>query len=259
MKHSFSRPLMALGLFAGVATFAPSAYGVVVAQYQFGTPGQETATETSPAFSPTTTAPGTTATAVTDPNSTIGIEISSAPAGTTVPTGAPFLRIDPQGSSADPASASTNNKYFQFSVGASSGFDVDLTNLTFNVARGGAGTPRGFFIRTSADNFATELPVTGSPAFTANGIGNDVTTARPTYSLATADLSAAGFQNIQNLTGSGLTFRVYAYSPGGGSSIDFDDFTVNGNISAIPEPASLVLAAAGAPLLLGRRRRRRRD
>jgi hypothetical protein len=224
-----------------------------LAQYQFGITGQETTTESSPVFNPTTVLPGLTVTAVTDPNGTVGLESSSA---ATTPANAPFLRLDPQGNSADPNAAQTNNKYFQFSLTAPAGSDVDLTTLTFDIARGGGGTPRGFFIRTSLDNFASTLAVTGTPAFTANAvnaIGNDVTTVRPNYTAASADLSA--FQNIQDQPGGTLTFRVYTYAPAAGNSLDFDNITINGNASNVPEPASLALIGLGG-LVLARRVRR---
>jgi hypothetical protein len=239
---------------AGLAYTSPNADATLLTQYQFGTTGQETTSETSPAYSATIVAPGVAASSITDPMGTVGLEISSA---TTTPANAPFLRLDPQGNSADPNAALTNNKFFQFVISATTGADVDLSSLTLNVARGGGGTPRGFFVETSADNFATALPATGSPAFTANAvnpIGNDVNTVRPNYSVATVDLSGASFQNIQNLIGSALTVRIYAYSPAAGSSVDFDDITVNGT-ATVPEPGTIgLLMLGGVPLLLRRRR-----
>jgi len=242
-------------LAVGGLSAAPAAADVL-AQYQFGTLGQETTNEASPAFSPSVVSPNVTATAVTDPQGTVGIEISSA---ATAPPTAPVLRLDPQGNSADPNAALTNNKYFQFSIAANAGTVVNLSSLTFNVQRGGAGTPRGFFVETSADNFATPVAVTGSPALTANTtnpIGNDVNTVRPTFTMVTADLSAATFQNIQNQPGGALIFRIYNYAPAAGNSLDYDDITVNGTATAVPEPASAGLLGLAAMGLLARRRRR---
>jgi len=241
---------------AGVAVLATAARGDTVVQYQFGTPGQETTAENSPVFNPTVVISGVTATAVLDPAGTVGLESSSA---ATTPATAPFLRLDPQGSSADPNAALAGNKYFQFSISANPGTDLDLSSLTFNVARGGAATPRGFFVSTSADNFATAIPVTGTPAFTSNAVnamGNDISTARPAYTAATASLAGAAFQNIQNQPSSTLTFRFFEYSPGAGSSVDFDDITVNGT-AVVPEPGTA--AIAGAAFLLGGIGRRRRQ
>jgi len=250
------RSLLLAGLAGAAVVSLPSLAGAaMLVQYQFGTTGQETTAETSPAYSASTTAAGVSATAVSDPANSIGLEISSA---ATTPTNAPFLRIDPQGNAADPNASVTGNKYFEFSILANALTDVDLSNLTLNVARGGGGTPRGFFIRTSADNFASTLAVTGTPALTANAtasFGSDVNTARPAYTAVTADLSGASFQNIQNLPSSTLTFHVYTYSPAAGSSVDFDDITINGTAAAVPEPATAGVALVGMVGLLARRRR----
>jgi len=226
-----------------------------MAQYQFGSAGDETTTETTPAFNPTVVAAGVSATAILDPAASVGLEISSA---ATTPTNAPFLRLDPQAGAVDPNASVTGNKYFQFSIMAAAFRDLDLSSLTFNVARGGAGTPRGFFLRTSADNFVGTVPVIGVPAFTPNAvnpIGNDITTARPAYTAATADLSGAPFQNVQNQPSSTLTFRIYTYAPAAGNSVDFDDITVNGTVTPIPEPATAGLLLGGSLALLARRRR----
>jgi hypothetical protein len=237
---------------AALAALAPAAHGAPLVVYSFGVPGQETTDENSPVFDPTAFAAGTTASRITDPNGVVGLEASSA---ATTPANAPFLRLDPQGNSADPNAADANNKYFQFTLSALPGQDVDLTNLTFTVHRGGAATPRGIFVRTSADNFASVLPLVGNPALTPNATnpnGSDVNTARPAQTAVTADLSGAAFQNIQNL-GSGLTLRFYSYSPGAGSSLDYDDITINGTVAPIPEPASLGLLAVAGLLVLRRR------
>jgi hypothetical protein len=219
-----------LAFVGGVAFSAPDAGAAVLASYTFGSPGEETTSESSPAFAPSSVAAGLTATPVTDPAGTVGIEISSA---ATTPAGAPFLRLDPQGNSPDAATAIANNKYFEFSVTADPGNTLNLDNLEFDVARGGAGTPRGYVVRSSLDNFGSNL----SQA--------DVGTVRPNYTHVVVPLSAL------NVTGA--TFRIYSYSPAGGSSLDYDSITVNGTV--IPEPAAAGLLGLAGLALLGRRRR----
>lgn len=221
-----------LAFFGATVFTARDAAAAVLTSYNFGSPGQETTMEDSPAFGPSSVAAGLTATPVRDPAGTVGIEISSA---ATTPEGAPFLRVDPQGSSPDPATAIANNKYYEFSLTADAGNTLNLDNLEFDVARGGGSTPRGYIVRSSLDNFASDL----SQA--------DVATVRPNYTHVTVPLSA--------LNVSGATFRIYSYSPGGGASLDYDNVTVNGDV--IPEPTAAGLLGLAGLALLGRRRRAR--
>lgn len=68
-------------------------------------------------------------------------------------------------------------------------------------------------------------------------------------------MSGTGFQNLT----SGLTFRIYSYSPGAGSSVDYDDLTVNGSVVAVPEPSTLagLIALTLLGAVIGFRRRMR--
>jgi hypothetical protein len=227
------RPILVV---LSVLTIAvPTADAAVLAQYTFGTPGSETTNESSPAFQPTFVDPTASATAITDPLGTVGLEISSA---ATTPADAPFLRLDPQGNSVDAAAAITNNKYFEFTLSPLGDVQFDLTSLNFDVARGGAGTPRGYVVRSSLDNFAANLAQA------------DVGTVRPTYTPVAVDLSQ--FSNVT----SSVTFRIYSYSPGAGSSVDYDNIVVNGLV--IPEPGSTAALLVGAAMIAGFRRKWRR-
>jgi hypothetical protein len=135
--------------------------------------------------------------------------------------------------------ATTHDVYFGFTVTPGIEASMDLTSLTFNTSRGGGSTPRGFVVRSSADNFASNLA------------SLDVPTQRPTFTPVTVELSGPQFQNVFGP----LTFRIYAYSPASGSTIEFDDITLNGTVTVIPEPGFLCVAGLGAMTLLARRRR----
>ena len=133
------------------------------------------------------------------------------------------------------------NVYFTFNVAPTSGYELDLSSLTFNAARGGGATPRTYDVRTSLDGFATSL--TGTV---------ELLTARPTFTSVSVDLSGGQFQNLT----SPLTFQVRIFTPTVLQNIDFDDITINGEVvAAVPEPAALsLLALAGCWLFQGRRR-----
>lgn len=104
--------------------------------------------------------------------------------------------------------------------------DLDLTALTFNVAKGGASDPRGYavYVTTPTSSFAAVQPAT------------DVTAQRANWgSLHTINLSATA--SLQNLTaGQVVTIYVPVYSPAAASSLEFDDLTVRGNLAPSPLP-----------------------
>ena len=211
-------------------------------RYNFGTPGSESTVETAPAFAPTIFGTGLTATPVRDPMSTVGIEISSAPAGATIPPNAPFLRLDPQGSSTSAAAAIAGNKYFEFTLTPEAGYQFTLDSIAFDVTRGGGSTPRGYVLRSSVDNFTADLA------------GGDLTTARPTYTPVSVTLGST----YADLT-TPVTFRFYNYAPAAGNSIDYDNISLSGTITAVPEPGTLALGALGAFALMAASTKRRRQ
>ena len=221
---------------AGGLLFSQGVDGAVLARYSFGSPGQETTAETGPAYAASTVHANLLATSVSDPAGTVGLQINStAPA----PVSAPFLRVDPQAVVSNIDAAIANNKYFTITFTPGDGFEMDLASLAFNVMRDGATVPRGYGVRSSADNYASTL----STAV--------VGTTKPTFTPVSVDLSAAAFQDRTDP----LTFRFYVFGPGSGSAVDFDDIVLNGTVVAMPEPVSLTTLTLGAAALLRRRRR----
>ncbi len=170
---------------------------------------------------------------------TVPIESNGYPTGTN--SGSPEYRYIPNTTtttSTGAASAVSSGSYISFTITPTAGNLLDLSSLTFNVARGGAATPRGVVVQTSADNFASNL------------LATDIATQRPTYTLENLDLSGAAFQNL-----SSFTVRYFAYTPGTGQSLDTDDITINGAI--IPEPSSIALLGCAPVGIAGCVRRRR--
>ena len=162
-----------------------------------------------------------------------------------------------------PSVAVTNNAYFEFTVDFSalpSGQFANLTSLDFIAAKSGSGD-RGFFIVTNgpSDGFGYDAPTNAEYVNVAAGsvvnFDKNVDSVRNTsagtgeftpYSISLAD------SDFQNLT-QAVTFRLYATSDGTGSTVQFDNFALNGEV--IPEPASLALLGLGGLMLLPRRKR----
>src|SRR5215207_4308734 len=115
----------------------------VLSQYNFGPSGTSILT-------PTAQSPNVTAGTITN-GAGITLDLTNSQANP-LPT-APWLRVVVP-SSTTPAAAVTNNAYFQFSLSANAGFFLNMASLMFDIARGGAGTPRGYEVRTSIDNYA---------------------------------------------------------------------------------------------------------
>jgi hypothetical protein len=158
----------------------------------------------------------------------------------------PVLALAPINDSTNLTTALANQSWFTFNLTVGSGVgDLDLTSLTFNAARGGAGTPRGYGLLVTTPTTSNES-VQGA---------TDLTTARPNSVLQSIDLSGIG--SLQNLvSGQVVTFEIPIYSPASSSTVIFDDLTVNGNLTVVPEPAVISLAALGAGALMVLLRRR---
>lgn len=116
----------------------------------------------------------------------------------------PVLR-DASGSTSA-ATAITNNAYFYFTVTGT----FKPTKLEFLCARGGASTPRGIVVRSSYDSYAADL------------LSQAIDTTRATWSTITLDLT----MNIV----SALTVRIYIYTTGTNSSLEYDNITLYGDV-----------------------------
>ena len=120
----------------------------------------------------------------------------------------------PASGATDVATAISTGSYFYVSMTPTTGKTFSLTDMTFNMARGGGATPRGYSVRSSVDDFATALSQ------------GDIATQRPTFTPITVDLSGASFQAV---TGT-ITFNFYIYGPSTTTVMDWDALTINGSI-----------------------------
>lgn len=169
-------------------------------------------------FNGSSLAPSTVATNVTGGSLRIDTPstMDSITAGNLTYASDPAYAVLPDSTATSAATSVTNECYVVFSITPASGYSLSLTTLTFNAARGGTGTPRGYDVRSSADAYAATLGTA------------DLATVRPTFTAVSINLSAAAFQNVAGT----LTFRIYAYAPSNVNSIDFDDFVINGTVAA---------------------------
>jgi hypothetical protein len=136
----------------------------------------------------------------------------------------PVLQVS--STATDFATATANQAWFTFTLTVGSSVtDLDLTSLSFNGARGGGSTPRGYGVYVTTPNTTDEL-VQGA---------TDFATQRPTWSPQ--NISLTGLASLQNLTaGQEVTFKIAVYTPATGSSVEFDDITLKGNVSPGPLP-----------------------
>jgi hypothetical protein len=156
------------------------------------------------------------------------------------------------------AAAVAANDFAQFSLTANAGFALNLTS--FDMALGSAGvnangngdplTPNtaSFALRSSLDSFATTI---GTLSVTAPN-GNTV------WTTGAVSLTAPAFQNL-----SSITFRLYMFdsfdttSPSNFTGVNrMDNIALNGTITAVPEPTSLLLASSLIASGLAFRKRR---
>lgn len=130
----------------------------------------------------------------------------------------PVLRVAPRSGATSAATAVSQSSYYTFTVAPEAGKSITLSSLAFNAARGGASTPRGWVVRSSANGYSANL---GS---------SDIATVRPTWTAYSVNLSSIA------ATTSTVTFRVYVYAPSTSNSVEFDDVTLTGTAAGAGDP-----------------------
>jgi hypothetical protein len=136
-------------------------------------------------------------------------------------------------SATSPAQAVLNAQFMQFVVTANPGFWFIPDTLSFDVARGGASSTRGWALTSSLNNFATVIA------------SSDVAAVQPTFQNVSINLNSSA-------TLTSAVFRLYLYTPDVNTGLFFDNITVSG--TAVPEWSTLSLCPFALVPLLRRRR-----
>jgi len=140
-------------------------------------------------------------------------------------------------SGATAATAISNNWYFTINLTPQS--TMDISSIELDWSRGGETGTRGWFVRSSRDNYATDLYSNETPHGTAVGLQH-------------VSISLSGFSGI------GATdFRVYIYTNSTGRYMDFQNVQFNAPSGApVPEPSTLAIFGLGSLGVAYRARRK---
>lgn len=140
-------------------------------------------------------------------------------------------------SGATAADALLNNWYFTINLTPQS--TMDISSIELDWSRGGTNGTRGWFVRSSQDNYATDLYSNETPNGTAVGLQH-------------VSISLSGFSGI------GATdFRVYIYTSTSGRYMNFQNIQFSGLSGApVPEPSTLAIFGLGSLGVAYRARRK---
>lgn len=196
---------------SALALLAPSVSADVLDQFTFGPDAVPVPGSTAPSIlTPTTVAPGISGSAI---SADAGVTLDLSNSQGNPPPSAPWLRVVPVGANTTPTDAVLANADFKFTLSAIPGFTLNLTSLTFDMMRGGSGT-RGYELRSSLDNFGSTI---STAAATSQRGGT------PAFNNFSTTLTGVTYQNLST-----ITFKIYSYSGAAGSSVEYDNITVNG-------------------------------
>lgn len=144
--------------------------------------------------------------------------------------------------------------YLSFNLKANDGFSLNLDSFSFQLGgTTGATTTLTVFaeVRTSLDNYASSLVLTPGSA-TAGSAVVPAGTSIPSFTTFTASLGNS-FDELND-----VTFRLYVYNARVGSAtstyLRLDSVSMDGSLSPIPEPGTVILLVTGLLLVTWLRR-----
>lgn len=135
-----------------------------------------------------------------------------------------------------------DDDYLTFSISPQSGYQVSLSTLDVNFRRSSTG-PNTFQWAYSIDGFTTNNV----------NIGSEISfTSTATDGVAQSQISLAGISALQSITGT-ATFRLYGYGSAGGTfaigRLTGNDLSINGIVTAVPEPSTYAAILGGVALV----------
>jgi trimeric autotransporter adhesin len=137
-------------------------------------------------------------------------------------------------------------KYYQVTLTPATGYTLDLDTISFTVQRSATGI-RNYAVRSSVDNFASNLAGSISPANANLGVdgGDNFRWLFDAVSTAqNGSLTTLG-QAFDDLSGP-VSFRFYGWNAeGSGGTFSIDNVSFSG-VAVVPEPRSMALLAIGA-------------
>jgi hypothetical protein len=142
-------------------------------------------------------------------------------------------------------------EYYSVTLTPQAGFTLSLTSITFTLQRTTNGI-RQYLVRSSADNYATNLPASIAPANTNLSVVTanvfqvvDASTASVAYTGSTVTLGGAGYTNVSGP----VTFRFYGFNAETtGGSFSIDDVKVTGSTTATNAPTISTFTPASGPV-----------
>jgi len=158
--------------------------------------------------------------------------------------------------------AVSGDDYIEFTITAATGYQFDLDSLSYQIfaedrdTAAGNGITINTFVRSNAELVDYTTTLTGS-AISDSGVDNSLN-GPPNYIAdgATANVDLSSDTDFDDLTS--VTFRLYVYDDKDvfNNFSRIDNIVFDGDVSLIPEPASLAMCLVGLALVAGRRRGR---
>ena len=147
----------------------------------------------------------------------------------------------------DLLTAPAADKYFTFGIAPNPGYQMTVTELSFDITRAGGSHVRSLAAAFSLDGFNTSTDIGTA----------DMETGSDTYTFAKASFDLSGIAALEALSaGTTLEFRFYPYSNNAQNNWTvIDNLNVSGSV--IPEPASVALLGLGLVAGAWLRRRHR--